>query len=228
LQFSTIKDVLTAVDEVESYWELDACGRVRVLMKLASRFARKIEILTAFVVIAPQDELNIVLPNHFVIDRTEEAKQKRDIALMLRVYREWGGTARPGELWCRNMVGLPCLRIDDPEIGEVVIETSGSGLLLGKEKTEAFSGIQFGYGNAGASLPQWSDYEKSCADESTDYPFPDKGYLHFLFVDPEKMKKCKITYRLCENWTNHAKTRKVIQSVYDYCSNSKKFATTIT
>jgi hypothetical protein len=198
-------------------------------MKLASRFAKKVEVLTAFAVVAPVDELNLDPPSPFVADHSNEAKQKREIAHQMRFYRDWGGVAGPGERWCQNMRGLPCLRLEDPLVGEVVIETSASGLLLGTEETMVFGGLKFPYNNAQTSLPQWSDYERSVLQQPTacPYPFPDKGHLSYLFVDRAGMKRSKIAYTTCDNWGNPLRTRKVIQSIYDSCSSSEQFSETV-
>jgi hypothetical protein len=227
-QFQDVNDVLTAVDSVPAYWELDCCGRVRVLMKLASRFAKKVEVLTAFAVLALDNELNLNPPSPYITDHSERAKRERDWALKMRTYREWEGTAGAGERWCQRMKGLPCLLVHDLRVGEILIETSASGLLLGVEETMAFSGLSFAYNNAQASLPQWSNYEESMRDnpEAFPYPFPDKGHLSYLFVDRVGMSRSKITYRTCENWLNPTITRKVVQSIYESCSMSEDFAET--
>jgi hypothetical protein len=227
-QFKDINGVLTAVDNVQEYWELDCCGRVRVLMKLASRFARRIEILTAFAVVAPVEELNLDPPSPYITDHSEEAKRKREQEHIKRTHREWGGTASVGETWCNDMIGLPCLRLEDPRVGEVVIETSASGLLLATEETMAFGELNFANHHARACLPQWENYELSVSQQPTacPYPFPDKGYLSYLFVDRAGMKNRNITYKTCDNWVNPMHSRKVIQRIYDYCSSSEQFSET--
>lgn len=124
------------------------------------------------------------------------------------------------------MRGLPCLRLEDPSCGEVVIETSASGLLLDTEETLVFSGLKFAHDCAKASLPQWSNYEQSDLDhpDALPYPFPDKGHLLYLFVDPLGMMRNKITYATCGNWVNPSVVRKVIQNIYERCSTSNDFS----
>jgi hypothetical protein len=221
-QFNRIDDLLFAVDDVPAFWELDCCGRVRVLMKLASRFAKSVEVLTAFAVIAPGGELG-----PYVSDDSEEAKNKRELAQRMRFYRDWGGSALAGERWCQSMIGMPCLRVKDTG-GEVLIETSAGGLLLDTEELMVFSGLTFPYNCARASVPQWSDYERSALEQLSahPYPFPDKGHLSYLFVDRVGMKKNNITYKVCKNWADPSVARKVIQSVYEYCSTSDRFSIT--
>jgi hypothetical protein len=198
-------------------------------MKLASRFATKVEVLTAFVVLAPVEEVTVGPPSPHIADHPEVANRKRDQELIKPFYREWGGTAGLRERWCNDMVGLPCLRIMDPRVGEVVIETSGSGLLLDTEETMSFSGLTFDNFYARASLPQWSNYEQAVLDEpeALPYPFPDKGHLTYFFVDRKGMKKSNISYRTCDKWANPVHARRVIQSIYDYCSNSEQYSETL-
>ena len=78
LQFKSISDLITAVDDVPAYWELDSCGRVRVLMKLASQFAKKVEVLTAFAVIAPAHEVDLDYPTPWVVDHSDSASGARE------------------------------------------------------------------------------------------------------------------------------------------------------
>ena len=226
-QFKDISSLLTVIDEVPEYWELDCCGRVRVLMRLASQFAKDVEVLTVFSLIIPAEELNPSHPVAYITDYSEEAKQKRDWAQRMRIYREYGGTAGPGENWCRNLVGMPCLRLVDPEMGQVLIDTSSSGILLGEDKTESFSGLEFKHGSVVMSIPQWTNYDKACEDEGTNYPYPDKGELYFLVTEPDLMKKKRIHYELCENWVVPAKTRKVFQAIYNYCNQSSSLKWTM-
>jgi hypothetical protein len=38
--FNSVADLLSVVDEIDSFWALDTCGRMRILMKVISQFAK--------------------------------------------------------------------------------------------------------------------------------------------------------------------------------------------
>ncbi|MFT4111322.1 hypothetical protein [Silvibacterium sp.] len=107
-QFCSIFELLDAVDKTESYWGLDISGRVRVLMKLASRFA-KLEVIPMRFCRIPHEEF----------EDTDEGAEK----VWERLDVEFGGK------WA------PSLLLHDRKLGPLHIETSAAGLLGGRDQT---------------------------------------------------------------------------------------------
>jgi hypothetical protein len=108
VQFHSVLEVLEAVDAAPSYWNLDPCGRVRVLMKLCSTFA-KAEPLSVLYCSFRSDEL------------TDDDAGVRKLweRLGIEETREWS----------------PSLFVDDPIYGMLKIEPSCAGMLGGTEQT---------------------------------------------------------------------------------------------
>ncbi len=104
-QFDSVEDLLAAIRNIDSYWQLDYCGRIRILHKFASRFAKLSILAVRFscmeVVRKPgrctKDEILLLL-NSKNLQRN-----------WMRQYQEWG------------LTGLPALLIEDPKLGAVVI-----------------------------------------------------------------------------------------------------------
>jgi hypothetical protein len=115
------------------------------------------------------------------------------------------------------MIGFPYLRFEEPGIGEIVIDTSASGLLLGIEETMAFNGIEFFKGTGSCCIPQFSNVEQSFLDHpgAKPYPYPDNGYLDYMFLDRKGMGKSNVTYKTCVNWGDPGPARRVIQNIHD-------------
>ena len=112
----SVVEVLKAADKSEEFWQLDPCGRIRVLARLTEQFA-KVTILPVQFIKASVEEI----VRHFGLDDPARNPADKNIAEIVR---------RQGSLSMRTLSesggfrGVPSRLVDDPVFGEVLIDAS--------------------------------------------------------------------------------------------------------
>lgn len=89
--FDSVETLLDIVYEVDSFWELDTCGRIRVLMKLISRFARVEAIPYRYCVVSCEEKVATDHPTLVKIKERMDCKWLDRRAVCLYVVLPDGG-----------------------------------------------------------------------------------------------------------------------------------------
>jgi hypothetical protein len=193
--FSTIIEVLSVVDRSDMFWDLDPCGRIRVLETITNRFA-KVEIVPALFCRASIQEVL----NHFGCPEGEDAITKTfpgQEILYMRTIRDWG------------LNGIPSMLVHDPVVGEIIVEASAWSLLEETNYLSITTPSDDGEATEIASAV-WSGGHQG---EEGEYP-PDH-FIYSVFVPPKMMKRKGFKLHTCGNWTDPAKTRVAVRQVLE-------------
>jgi hypothetical protein len=189
-RFESVYDLVNVIEEVDSYWDLDECGRVRVLMTLASRFA-KTEALSVRYCSVSAKELE---PGTDFLKSTTEAFSRLDM--------EWGDT------WG------PSLFVHDPVEGDLLIETNARD---SKGNRDHFTIIpaEFDSGVSLALYPLWNDdFDGGYSDSEPD------EYIFYAFLGTSVMKKYGHHFEKCACWIDPSRTRSVIREILAFHQSS--------
>jgi len=235
--FTDIEDVFRTVAAVPAFWELDTCGRLRVLAKFIRQFA-KVEAL-------PYRHRAVQ------IDEVQAFTDDRSGLIFDLLEREWPGRQR-----------VPCLLVHNDFLGDILIEVEAMGTYGGVDNITAL-GADFSCGFyhhlAEARVPVEqvlsAEYEAARAlDNVTEElgqmrlnPAFDtvrtqidsvldtiqtkltgnllsatgENHILFEFMELATAKKYDIRLQTTEAWTNPKLTRSVIRQVLQIRQDSR-------
>jgi hypothetical protein len=189
MQFLSLDDVLEQAEDNDAFWELDACGRCRVLSKFIAPFARVEPVSTQFFPLQVEEweELN---------DPIRDDHDQRIGEFIQRM----------GEHWKWNW-SMGLLVRDDYDYGDVLLEPMALSMLGGVDAilvnpidvSEA-TPVSFGVWDLG--------------DFTRDEDVQDQS-VFCVWVLPETMKEYRHYYEACDCWTDPAKTRKVVRLIME-------------
>jgi hypothetical protein len=193
-QFSSVEDLLAVIQHIDSYWQLDYCGRIRILHTFASQFAKTSILAVRF------SSMEVV--------RKPRKCSKNEMLLLLNIKNQKLNWMRQYEEW--GLTGLPALLIEDPKLGPVVIEVSGLPI-IGKADDTAVIAANFDI--EGTFMTHWPIWRgEAPPTEEWNDQCPDI-FIAYTFFTGAGMKKWGVNYSVSEAWTNKRITRDVTADV---------------
>ena len=188
-----VYDLVDAAELSPLWWSLDVCGRIRVLLKLSSGFA-KAEVISIRYCGATSEELRS-WQNERIFD---EPSVDETASLMFRLHAESGGR------W------EPALLIEDADEGLLLIETTATAKFTGRQETMV-SEVDLITEGSSIFSHQVFRSESFLSDNGADEPPNINIVFHFLTA--LGMQYSGQHFDASESWTNPAATRAALKEV---------------
>lgn len=204
VRIGSIVEVLTAADKSNEFWKLDACGRIRTLVNVAKRSSNlKVDILPALFIKASVEEICWRF-GHGEIQKEDpdipEAMIRREGPLYVRTLKEWG------------FKGVPSLLVQDPLIGNALIEASAWSVLENTDYLFLRYGDELEGTSYGIASHVWD------AQDPTKGPAEGGAPDHFIystFITTSMMKRKGFTIQTCVAWVDPKITRLAVRQILE-------------
>jgi hypothetical protein len=192
-KFECVQELLGVVSAIDEYRALDHWGRIRILSKFASHFAKPTSITarSSLFDVIKMPSFSEVSWNHFF-------KGHNFDRLWMLQFDQWGTG------------GVPALYLNDPRLGPIVVDVLSLPLWA---KTDDTAIIPADFDNDGTLITGWPIWcGVAPPAEEWKESSPDKT-LAFIFFNQAGMKKWGVHYAAGGSWEDRAKTRSIEKHV---------------